>query len=43
MEIEHLESIATSLDIALTEDDLVQIKEELTEYGYIKRKNTGKR
>ena len=25
-EIEHLESIATSLDIALTEDDLVQIK-----------------
>ena len=43
MEIEHLESIATSLDIALTEDDLVQIKEELTEYGYIKRKNTGKK
>ena len=30
-EIEHLESIATSLDIALTEDDLVQIKEELIE------------
>ena len=43
MEIEHLESIATSLDIALTEDDLVQIKEELTEYGYIKRRNTGKK
>ena len=34
-EIEHLESIATSLDIALTEDDLVQIKEELIEYGYV--------
>lgn len=40
-EIEHLESISTSLDIALKEDDLVQIKEELTEYGYIKRKYTG--
>ena len=36
-EIDHLESIATSLDIALTEDDLVQIKEELMEYGYIKK------
>lgn len=42
-EIEHLESISTSLDIALSEDDLVQIKEELTQYGYIKRHNTGKR
>lgn len=40
-EIEHLESISTALDIALKEDDLVQIKEELTEYGYIKRKYTG--
>lgn len=42
-EIAHLESIATSLDIALTEDDLVQIKEELVEYGYIKRKRTDKK
>lgn len=42
-EIEHLESIATSLDIALTEDDLVQIKEELMEFGYIKRKRTDKK
>lgn len=42
-EIEHLESISTSLDIALSEEDLVQIKEELTEYGYIRRKYTGKR
>ena len=40
-EIEHLESISTALDIALKEDDLVQIKEELTEYGYIKRRYTG--
>jgi len=37
-EIEHLSSIATSLDIALKEEDLVQIKEELIESGYIKRK-----
>lgn len=42
-EINHLESIATSLDIALTEDDLVQIKEELMEFGYIKRKRTDKK
>lgn len=42
-EITHLESIATSLDIALTEDDLVQIKEELVEFGYIKRKRTDKK
>lgn len=40
-EIEHLESISTALDIALKEDDLVQIKEELMEYGYIRRKYTG--
>ena len=40
-EVEHLESISTALDIALKEDDLVQIKEELTEYGYIKRHYTG--
>ena len=37
-EIDHLESISTALDIALNEEDLVQIKEELTEYGFIKRR-----
>ncbi len=42
-EIRHLESISTSLDIALSEDDLVQIKEELTEYGYIRRKRSDKK
>lgn len=41
--IDHLESIAASLDIALTEDDLVQIREELTEYGYIRRKRSDKK
>lgn len=42
-EILHLESIATSLDIALLEDDLVQIKEELMEYGYIRKKRGEKK
>ena len=42
-EIDHLESIATSLDIATSYDDLVQIKEELTAYGYIRNKKTGKK
>lgn len=36
-EIEHLESIATALDIAVSESDLTQIKQELTAYGYIKK------
>ena len=36
-EIEHLESISTSLDIALKEEDLAQIKQELTEYVFIKK------
>ena len=37
-EIEHLESILTSLEYALKEEDLNEIKEELIEFGYIKRK-----
>lgn len=42
-EIEHLESISTALDIALSEEDLVQIKEELSESGYIKKHYKGKK
>lgn len=42
-EMEHLESIASSLDIALKEDDLVQIKEELKDYGYIRRRGHEKK
>ena len=42
-EIDHLESILASLDIALKEDDLVEIKEELTESGYIRRKGNSKK
>lgn len=36
-EIKHLDSILTSLDIASTEDDLMQIKDELIASGYIKK------
>lgn len=36
-EIDHLESVATSLEIALKEEDLTEIKSELTEYGFIKK------
>ena len=42
-EIVHLESILTSLDIALREEDLVQIKEELVQSGYIRRKGNAKK
>jgi predicted ribosome quality control (RQC) complex YloA/Tae2 family protein len=43
MEIQHLESIATALDIAQSEADLQQIKEELMECGYVKHKYTKKK
>ena len=42
-DITYLESVQTALDIALTEDDLAGIKEELTNAGYIKRKFTRKK
>lgn len=42
-EIEHLESISSSLDIALLEEDLTQIKEEMIESGYIKHKGVNKK
>lgn len=41
LEIDHLESVSAALDIALKEEDLVQIKEELMEYGYIKHRRAG--
>ena len=40
-EATHLDSISTALDIALSEEDLVEIKEELMEYGYIKKRHPG--
>ena len=42
-EIDQLESIKTSLEIATSYDDLIQIKEELITYGFIKNKFTGKK
>lgn len=42
-EISHLESIMNALDIAITEDDLKEIKEELIQSGYIKRKSSDKK
>lgn len=38
-DIKHLESVATALDIATAEEDLVELKEELIEAGYIHRKS----
>lgn len=42
-EIDQLESICTFMDLALSEEDLVQVKEELTDAGYIRRRYNGKR
>ena len=39
-EISYLESVSNALDIARTEDDLAQVKEELTQSGYVRRKFT---
>lgn len=39
-ELTHLESIRTALDIAADENDLAELKRELMEFGYIKRKST---
>lgn len=41
-EMEHLDSISTALDLAQTEGDLAQIKEELIQAGYVKRHTSGK-
>ncbi|MEF9941855.1 MAG: NFACT RNA binding domain-containing protein [Lachnospiraceae bacterium] len=42
-EIEYLESIGNALDIARLEEDLIEIKEELIESGYIRRKFSKKK
>lgn len=42
-DIHYLESISNSLDIALIEADLIQIKEELMQTGYVRRKYTKKK
>ncbi len=40
---EHLESIRTSLDLAEKEEDLVPIREELMDYGFIRRRPSSKK
>lgn len=42
-DITHLQSIRTSLDIARQEADLGAIKEELVQYGYIKKHSSEKK
>lgn len=42
-EIQYLESISNALDIASSEEDLIQLREELTQTGYIRRKYTKKK
>ena len=41
-EIDHLETILSSLDIALLEEDLVQIRLEMEQCGYLKKKYQSK-
>ncbi len=43
MEIEHLDSVAAALDIAGSEADLSQIREELVQSGYIRQKSGRKK
>ena len=42
-EVEHLESISNAPDIARAESDLSQIKDDLTEYGCIKKHSSSKK
>lgn len=42
IEITYLESISASLDIALKESDLTEIRQELEQAGYIRKKRTGR-
>ena len=42
-EIDHLSSIAAAIDMALLEDDLMQIREELIDSGYVRRKGPAKK
>lgn len=42
-ELHYLESVLVALDLAKTEDDLLQVREELMESGYIRKKYNGKK
>lgn len=41
-ELAHLESVSAALDIAREEDDLFEIREELADCGYIRRRSQSK-
>ncbi len=41
-EIDHLETIAAALDMAVSESDLAQIKEEMQQFGFIRRRDKAK-
>ncbi len=42
-ELEHLESIQVALDIARKEEDLIQIRQELIDCGFIRKKSGAKK
>lgn len=42
-ELSHLDTIQTSLNMADSESDLAEIKEELMDFGYVKRRMKGKK
>lgn len=42
-EIAHLKSIEVALQIATCEEDLIEIREELVESGYIRKRSSGKK
>ncbi len=42
-QIDHLASIQNALDIAVSSEDLVEIKQELMEYGFIKKQRNSKK
>lgn len=42
-EVEHLQSILASLELALAEEDLVEIRQELVQSGYIKKHSGDKK
>ena len=42
-ELEHLESIQVALDIARKEEDLIQIRQELIDCGFIRKKSGSKK
>lgn len=41
-DIEHLRSVMASLDIAISEEDLAEIRDELCDSGYIRRRSSSK-